>query len=1123
MTDEALLQADVEARHSALDVERSFIVQAPAGSGKTELLIQRYLRLLTIVDEPEEVLAITFTKKAAAEMQLRVLDALRRHAAGDEPQEAHQQLTDALAARALQRSFEFGWNLLRHPRRMRIQTLDAMNASIARSQPLSSPHGTSGARIVTDADLKSIHRQAAVATLDWLAESDDASTATREILRHVDNSTWLYIAYLAEMLKTRDQWLPFVGSGVIGDDEARQLRARFEASLTSSVTAHLVRTREAMEPYEQLAMLFDHAAQSLRDEGVSESPILALAGCDELPDSSPTEIDKWQGIADMLLLRKSQPEFRSRVTKAQGFPTTDREKKDVVTAMLDVMARDPDCAALLHGVRSLPPVRYSDEQWAVLLALFRLLPLAVSELKRLFAEQGVADHTEVALSAASALGSADSPGELALLLDYQVRHILVDEMQDTSSAQYRMLEALTGGWEAGDGRTLFCVGDPMQSIYRFRNAEVGRFLLAREHGIGSTGLDKLVLRRNFRSGETLVDWFNAVFPTVLAERNDPLRGAVSYAPAVHTPQLEKLGSIGVHPVFGADRELEADIGCRVIAATVEQHPNDDVAVLVRGRSQLPELLAALRMAGIPYTAVDIDKLTDLPEIIDVLALTRAAVHPADRMAWLAVLRAPWIGLTWTDLNALVHSDRERCLIELLADEKRLAALSEAGRAAVTRARPVLDRLSAPGRAESLRERVESCWMALGGPGALADEWSVDNVYRFLDVLDKHEVAGTLADVAELEMILDDERVSSSNPAQVQVMTMHRAKGLQFDHVMLFGLGRPPGSGGADVLTWFDIPDQHGEAGKVISPIGPRADVDRDPIHRYIGTVTAAKDRHEQARLLYVACTRAKKSLHIVANVAVAADGSEHRLPRSDSLLRLLWPAVQADFAAAFESCALADEQSGDEPWILPRRRQFAVPWQLPEPSPVPGRHDGGAAETPDEQVEFYWVGTEARVAGSVAHRCLQALSDGSLALDDSDSRHQATARWLAEMGFAGERARPIAARVEQAIQGALADERGRWLIRGAGHSELALSGVYDGELVSVVIDRVRVDEEGVHWIVDYKTSSHEGGNLDGFLAAERDRYRPQLARYAALYSAWADVTPRCALYFPLLGEFAELD
>ena len=147
----------------------------------------------------------------------------------------------------------------------------------------------------------------------------------------------------------------------------------------------------------------------------------------------------------------------------------------------------------------------------------------------MFSEKVKTDFVEVALTAGNALGTADNPGDVALILDYQLRHLLVDEMQDTSSAQYRMLEALTGGWEEGDGRTLFCVGDPMQSIYRFRNAEVGQFLLAKHAGIGNVKLHELTLRRNFRSGERRVNWCNDVFPNVIPDNDDSRKSAVSFS------------------------------------------------------------------------------------------------------------------------------------------------------------------------------------------------------------------------------------------------------------------------------------------------------------------------------------------------------------------------------------------------------------------------------------------------------------------------------------------------------------------------------------------------------------------------------------------------------------------
>ena len=126
-----ILEDDQQARKSALDVSRSFIVQAPAGSGKTELLIQRYLALLSIVNSPEEIVAITFTRKAAAEIKLRVINALQGYKFRDKPFEKHSLKTYELAGMALERSAKLKWDLIDNPNRMRIQTIDSLNVSIS--------------------------------------------------------------------------------------------------------------------------------------------------------------------------------------------------------------------------------------------------------------------------------------------------------------------------------------------------------------------------------------------------------------------------------------------------------------------------------------------------------------------------------------------------------------------------------------------------------------------------------------------------------------------------------------------------------------------------------------------------------------------------------------------------------------------------------------------------------------------------------------------------------------------------------------------------------------------------------------------------------------------------------
>ena len=157
--------ADQQQRQHALDVSCSFIVQAPAGSGKTELLIQRYLALLAGVEAPEEVIAITFTRKAAAEMRSRVLAALATGANDTQPAAAHEQTTWRLARAARARDAALGWELAANPNRLRIDTIDALCHALARQMPVLSRFG---ARPETVTDAQPLYEEAARRTLALL-------------------------------------------------------------------------------------------------------------------------------------------------------------------------------------------------------------------------------------------------------------------------------------------------------------------------------------------------------------------------------------------------------------------------------------------------------------------------------------------------------------------------------------------------------------------------------------------------------------------------------------------------------------------------------------------------------------------------------------------------------------------------------------------------------------------------------------------------------------------------------------------------------------------------------------------------------------------------------------------
>ena len=1126
--DYALLDDDATARASALDTGQSFIVRAPAGSGKTELLTQRVLALLARADAPEEVVAITFTRKAAAEMKDRLLEALAHATAavGDEmkPQRPHHARTLQLAQQVATRDTELGWELATNPSRLRVQTIDALALWLARQLPITTRF-TAITQVIERAE--PLYDAAAHTTLALIDSSEvqDSGVARHvaRLLTHLDNDWPRAHRLLSGMLARRDQWLRHVG---------HLDRAALEAPMQDECSLQIERVCGALGnggAAEELVTLARYAAGNLPNDS-RLSPCVDLDG---LPEASFRRLDAWRALAAMLLTNEGN--WRTRFSKLEGFPSFAAATpfKQRISALTDALRSNEALRQALHELRSLPSPHFTSAQWEVLESIVALLPRAAAELMLAFADAGESDFVQVTRAAVDALGEDDAVGDIAHAIDARLRHLLIDEFQDTSITQYELIERLVSDWRTGDGRTVFIVGDPMQSIYRFREAEVGLFLRAWNKGVARLPLQRLQLTRNFRSHKHLVEWANSAFARVLPGESHIASGSVAFEPSVadQTQDAAELEAAVFNALIDGSPVDEAN---RVVELVRRIQTNDrvgSIALLVRARTHLAQIVPALREAGLRFTAVELEPLLARPLIGDLLALTRALEHRADRVAWLAVLRAPWCGLTLADLSALVEGSTRTTIWQLVNDASRRSQLSPDGQQRLARVAPVLARaLGLHGRS-AVAERVRETWWMLGGPACVSTAVDHADAQSFFNHLVQHEERSRgVPDIAAFEASLVRLYAASDATAgrQLQVMTIHKAKGLEFDYVIVPGLDRITITDDAQLMQWLERPtyaaDSRGPGELLLSPIyPPDADKKVDSIYCWIERLQQQRQMHEDERLLYVAATRARKQLQWLACLP-SADG-DLLAPRENSLLQRLWPAVEdqcrrALLERAIDAVGVVAPGSSISTYDQSLRR-LPADWQFPvAPAAVEWQDYAPAATT--AAIEFSWAGETARRIGTVVHRWLQRIGDDELSGWNAD-RVQAVAPRiqleLAATGIVGDELRAACSRVAQALTSALSEPRARWLLgpHKDARSELRLTVRVDGAAKRIVLDRTFVEDEGARWIVDYKTGTHEGADVEGFLDRERLRYSGQLELYAQALGGAAQL----GLYFPLLNGWRE--
>lgn len=1107
-------ERDQDNRLRAIDPTQSFCVSAPAGSGKTELLTQRLLALLARVNRPEQVLAITFTRKAASEMSSRVIEKLDQARRLTPAQLPHEATTRALAQSLLAHAESLDWQL--DESTLNIRTIDSFCHEITRQMPIVS--GVGGISEAVD-DATPLYEGAVNQLLAQSGDENDTGNALRLLLHHFDNR-WVRVReLLVSLLARRGDWAPHIGQ--------HQDPIGAEAILFDSV-ANLIRCRLAAtciglnEHFAELCEVLDEARETL---GL---PALMLT-------SDAAALEDWRSMVDVLLTATGEWRKPGGISIRQGFEKGSEAKSRFLN-LLKAFRGNERLRDHLIEVRQLPSMQRHGQGWSLVVAVSSLLPVLQAHLLLVFQKTGVVDHTHIALAACDALGPDDSPSPIAERLDYQIEHILVDEFQDTAHSQAEFLRRLTRDWSDHNAtgsapRTLFVVGDAMQSIYGFRYADVALFMRIQKAGLSGLKLSPLTLTQNFRSRPAVIDWVNETFAALMGEGEDLDQGRVRHVNAIATRKNgAEADREGVHLNLFAEETSTREASR--IAMQIEElraaRPEASIAILVRVKSHTASILPELLARGIDCDGDALQSQAEQVIIQDLLSLCRWLENPADDVAALALLRSPWVGLTLNSL-ALLYESREEKPLNLLTAGERDAAV----RLPVEEQQRLQHLISVLNWANRTRDRlslpiwIEQIWLRLKGP-ATALPAELTSVRLFLDALRRAEASGTGLNTDRISEDLSHVSMDSAAPAQsVKVMTLHKAKGLEFDYVFLPALHKRPRANSRELLRWHW---HEGSASAGLLIAADDQEKNAPTLYNYLNWLQKMKQNEELKRLLYVGVTRAREGAFLSGTIKASGDKQEVTVS-TGSLLSLLQhnidgaPVEPVDDLVAASLAFSGPASVGRKARKGSYRITNAALEQFPEgfinrpsmPTQSPVCVNGLGQ---DNRLE--------RILGVVTHRVLERLS-AHFSLPTEITTEVGT--WIranvinARLNSAD--AKQIEAACTEMIANTLRCPNGRWLLgkHPEAHSELKMMRREDGEIRRYIVDRTFFDEqEGVRWIIDYKTSSPQPGeNQEDFKIRELSHYRDQLDTYADLLEGypWRFEGPiKAALYFPAIAALA---
>ena len=836
--------ADEAARRDAVDPTRNIVLEASAGTGKTRVLVERYVNLLRAGVEPGHILAVTFTRKAAAEMRERIIDRLREASRTSELDRARwRELKSRLGDIA-------------------ISTIDAFCLSLLREFPLEADLDP-GFDVAADTDVPRL-----------VAESLTHALRICRGLAKDDDDVALVFAQLGER-RLRSGLAALVDRRLVAADALRRYLGRVPRQLTAESAC-----RSASSRISDLLNGVPGGLPAFLKDGPTQRPQFAMLAADMrlLADPSALALETRQGLAALrAAIDRVRGYFLTQDGRPRGQNFTGTGYKPEDCASDGAWRRHRQAAAQLAPAMAEAIRGFRRDLNAIMSrGVWRIYAVALAQYRQTLEARALLDFSGVLERAVQLLQGMDEFAQSRYKLEARYRHVLVDEFQDTSRAQWDLVAHLVRSWGEGFGAaadsippSIFIVGDRKQSIYGFRDADVAVLDEAAGFvaGLRGDGDARRAISVSFRAAPALLSFVNDVFEAIekAPDRSDAFRYNQNDRFPIDADDDETgspLGLIVADTVHAAADRVAAEIATLVDGRTTVRDRVTgvrrparpaDIAILFRSRDSHREYEKALERRGVPTYVYKGLGFFEADEVQDVVALLRYLADPLSNLRAAALLRSRIVRLSDAGVAALAPSLAAAILatdvqVDLAEDDRRVLARL---RSAVQRWLPCVDRLSPLELFDLLLAETAYAFETRGPHRPQARE----NLKKLRGMVARFQNRGyaTLARVADHldELAVGDESNAAIDAIDaVSLMTVHASKGLEFPIVFMVNLGRGTGGVRAPIRVAGG-----GEPSVAIADYQSEADED-----------ALAREREETKRLLYVALTRARDRLYMSATV-----------------------------------------------------------------------------------------------------------------------------------------------------------------------------------------------------------------------------------------------------------------